>query len=83
MAWLQAANDRRCGDARCNLGAGAAFDLPEEVAGQLLAAVDELSVRGITLDKPDSLPAEQLVRSSVFMLRRSLFMQCAVQGICI
>ena len=46
----------------CTLGAGAAFDLPEEVAGQLLAAVDELSVRGITLDKPDSLPAEQLVR---------------------
>lgn len=47
--------------------AGAAFDLPEDVAKQLLAAVDELTTRGITLDQPDSLPAEQMVRFVVVL----------------
>jgi hypothetical protein len=58
---LPSASDRRCSSQAVVSTTGAAFDLPEEVAAQLLAAGDELSVRGITLDKPDSLPAEQLV----------------------
>jgi len=41
--------------------AGAAFDLPEDIAQQLLAASEELTTRGITLDQPSSLPAEQVV----------------------
>ena len=38
---------------------GAAFDVPQEIADQMMENVEELTKRGFTLDLPTSLPAEE------------------------
>ena len=38
---------------------GAAFDVPQEIADQLMTNVEELTKRGFELDMPTSLPVEE------------------------
>lgn len=38
---------------------GAAFDVPQEIADQMMENVEELTKRGFTLDMPTSLPVEE------------------------
>ena len=38
---------------------GAAFDVPQEIADQMMENVEELTKRGFTLDLPASLPVEE------------------------
>ena len=38
---------------------GAAFDVPQEIADQMMQNVEELTQRGFELDMPTSLPPEE------------------------